>query len=275
MYIDTHSKESMLTSMCGIFQISRDELLDQLLIIDKVAADDDDYIEKLDDFIIRRAVNFPDEILLFHFSRRLHGTEDEVEGRNLADLLTTKNMFSSFLYKYGLQFVRGEQRIDVLYKGKLVDWDKCRKGNPSYMKVRLGYYKGREDYCFNGFAFKDLLYKNDYARNLFAVPEFVGQLIECLGCRSLEKEYEENSAYYCYEYRIPFELVMFDEHPNYSHSQKQRYLIRCVLQRLAQYQTRNLRNMFDHDNPILRLGDDYTVPSQYYVAREEITLDML
>ena len=36
-----------------------------------------------------------------------------------------------------------------------------------------------------------------------------------------------------------------------------------------------LRSMYDHDNPALRLADDYTVPSEYYVGKEKITSEML
>lgn len=68
---------------------------------------------------------------------------------------------------------------------------------------------------------------------------------------------------------------MFDDHDNYSYEQKQKYLIRCVLLRIAQYQTCDERYMFDHDNPILRLDDNFTLPAEYFVSREEVTSDML
>lgn len=42
-----------------------------------------------------------------------------------------------------------------------------------------------------------------------------------------------------------------------------------------QYQNGDERYMFDHDNPVLRLGDNYTLPAEYYVAREKVTSDML
>ncbi len=275
MFIDTHSKESMLKSVCEIFHISQFELRDVLYGIDRSASDDDDYIEKLDALIQERTVDYPDEILLFHLSRRLYGTEDNVSGRNLVDLLTTDNAFSGLMKKAGIEFVKGEQHIDVLHNGTTVDWDKCYHGNSSYMKVRLGYYKGREDYCFNGFAFKDLLYRNSYFRELSGMPEFLSQLIECLGCKKVGIYYMEHSDYYCYEYKLPLEIVMFDDHDNYSLVQKQHYLIRCVLQRLTLYQTSDIRYMYDHDNPILRLADDFTVPEEYYVTKEKITNDML
>ena len=38
-----------------------------------------------------------DELLFFHLSRRLHGTEYDVSGRNLENLFTTGNALSDFL----------------------------------------------------------------------------------------------------------------------------------------------------------------------------------
>ena len=275
MFIDTHSKESMLKSMCEIFHISQFELNEVLYQIDQNAIDGDDYIKKLDDYIRECALDYPDEILLFHLSRRLHGTENDVGGRNLANLLTTDNAFSRLMKKAGIEFIKGVQHIDVFYNGTIVDWDECLHGNPSYMKSRLGYYKGREDFCFNGFAFRDRLYKNHYSLRLYEMPEFLCQLIECLGCKKVGDYYIEHSDYYCYEYKLPLEIVMFDAYDNYSLVQKQHYLISCVLQRLVEYQTGDSRYMFDHDNPILRLMDDYNVPARYYVAKEKITREML
>lgn len=274
MFIDTHTRDSMVKSICEVLKISKFELRDKLCIIARTAKDDE-YCELLDALIDERLSCLPDEILLFHFTRRLHGTEGDVEGRNLADLLTTENAFSEMMKKAELRFIKGEQHIDVLYKGKLVDWDKCYDGNSSYMKLRLGYFKGREDYCFNGFAFKDLLYKNHYASDLFWLPEFLGQLIECLGCKDVGKYYKDNSAYYCYEYKIPLEYVMFDNHDTYSYEQKQKYLIRCTLLRIAQYQNSDVGYMSDDDNPVLRLDDNFTLPAEYFVSREEVTSDML
>ena len=262
MYIDTHSRESMEESICSILHMHPIELRNQLRIIDNTSADDDDYIHRLDLFIAEHVDTYPDEILLFHLARRLHGTEASKEGRNLADLLLTDNPFSLFLKNYNIEFIKGEQHIDVRYKGNIVDWDKCWKGNASYMKSRLGYFKGREDFCFNGFAMKDLLYRNSYARELSGVPEFLGQLIECLQCSNVGRKYMDESDYYCYEYRLPLSIVMFDDHDDYSDALKQRYLLRCVLQRIYQYQISNPRFMYDHDNPILRLADDYTIPSE-------------
>lgn len=275
MYIDTHNKDSMVRSVCEALRISEFKLRDELYKMSKKANDEDEYHKKIDAFVDERLTCPPNEILFFHLARRLHGTEDDVEGRNLADLLTTESAFSKVMRKARIEFIKGRQHIDVFYKGKIVDWNTCCKGNSSYMKLRLGYIKGREDYCFNGFAFKDLLYRNNYAKELFYLPEFLSNLINCLDCESVRKYYVKNSKYYCYEYKIPLEYVMFDNDDTYSYEQKQKYLIKCTLLRIDQYWTSDTRYMFDHDNPVLRLGDNFTLPAEYFVSREEITTDMI
>ena len=275
MFIDTHSRESMEESLCKVFHMCPMELSSQLRGINNTLYYDDDYDRRLDAFITEHIVTYPDEILLFHFTRRLHGTENSKEGRNLADLLLTDNPFSLFLKSYNIEFVKGKQHIDVRYKGNIIDWDKCEKGNVNYMKLRLGYFKDREDFCFNGFAMKDLLYRNSYARTLSNVPEFLKELIKCLQCDIVEEKYMEISDYYCYEYKLPLSIVIFDCHENYSNELKQRYLLRCVLQRIHEYQTSSPKSMRDDGNPILRLAKDYIIPSEYYIGRERITDEML
>lgn len=283
MYIDTRSKEGMESSMSTYLDISVDELYQYIDYAagrahkDQWAFNTDIFRDELENIISDlRPEEQIDEFLLFHLSRRLHGTENDVAGRNLENLLTTRNALSDFLRKYQIEFVKGEQNIITYYNGQEVDWDKCWDGNSSYMKVRLGYFKGREDYCFNGFAFRDLLYKNSYARALSGVPEIIGQLIERLGCKKMGYDFMENSTYYCYEYKVPIERVMFDGHDTYSRSQKQRYIVHCVLERLLQYSgEKDTRYMSDHDNPILRLNDHDILPAEFFIQKELVTADML
>lgn len=274
MYIDTHSRDGMEKSACQILCMSPLELQKQLTRIDEFAGDDDDYISKLDLFIGEKAAVYPDEVLLFHLARRLHGTEDALEGCNLADLLLSTNPLSSFLKERGIVFAQSGLHIETFFRGECVDWDSCPEGNSCYMKSRLGYF-GRGDFCFNGFAFKDLLYKNSYARSLSLAPEFLGSLAECLQCEAIEREYMENSDYFCYEYKLPLTDVIFDGHDNFSVEEKQHRLLRCVLQRLYQYQTIEPERWYDFENLILRLADDYTLPAECCVGRERITSDML
>ena len=122
MYIDTHTKESMEASICNLLNMNSLKLHEQLMLLDL--------------FIVEKVTMYPDEILLFHLARRLHGTEDEIEGRNLADLLLSENQFSKFMKENGVVFSKGDQHIDVTYKGKIVDWDRCWSGNAGYMNLR-------------------------------------------------------------------------------------------------------------------------------------------
>ena len=68
---------------------------------------------------------------------------------------------------------------------------------------------------------------------------------------------------------------IIDDKDEYTLSQKQNHLIKGVLERLVDYQTNDVRLIFDDDNPILRLPDNYIVPSEYFVNKEKITYDML
>lgn len=105
----------MESSVCKIFRMHPLELREKLMLIDKSASDDDYYIAQVDQFIAERVTDYPDEILSFHLACRLHGTDDEMEGRNLADLLLSENQFSMFMKKYGIEFFKGEQHIEVSY----------------------------------------------------------------------------------------------------------------------------------------------------------------
>lgn len=282
MFIDTRTREGMESGISDFLDITVDEVYQYIdyasekAQIDHWCFNTDIFADELETIITDlQPEKEIDELLFFHLSRRLRGTEDDVSGRNLEDLLTTSNALSFFLKKHHIEFVKGKQNIITYYKGREVDWEKCWDGNSAYMKSRLGYFKGREDYCFNGFAFKDLLYKNQYARILYGVPEIIGQLTECLGCRNVDSEYMENSDYYCFEYKVPIDRVKFDDHDDYSRSRKQWYIVYCVLERLHQYRTSNIKYMYDDDNPILRLDDHDILPSEFFIQKELITWDML
>ena len=144
-----------------------------------------------------------------------------------------------------------------------------------YLRIRLGYIRGREDFCFNGFAFKDLLYRNNYTRELFHHPEFIGILAAFLRRKDIQEDYHLSSKYYCYEYCIPIERVFFDSNDKMELADKKVYLINQTMHRLYDYSTQNLKYMFDHENPILRLSDSDSMSEEYFIAREEITIDML
>ncbi len=275
MFIDTHTKDTMLNSICHLLNITHIELIKYLILFESETENYGEFLQKVDLFIEERVRIYPDEVLFFHLTRRLVGTENDIEGRNLANLLLTENSFSLLLKKFDMNFIRGNHHIDLIYKGKLIDWDNCENGNSSYMKSRLGYFEGREDFCFNGFAFEDLLYKNNYARQLYCMPEFLSQIVQCLNCTELGNYYYNNSKYYCFEYKLPLEEVIIDGKDEYNLHQKQCYIIRSVIERIYEYQIRNVKFIYDEENPILRLADDSVMEEKYFVNKKIITREML
>ena len=143
-----------------------------------------------------------------------------------------------------------------------------------YLRSRLGYNSGREDFCFNGFAFRDLLMKNQYTRQLQGCPEILECLERYLRIKGLAKDYAEKSEYYCFMYKFPIERVIFDGQDDLIVEKKQLHLLNQVAYRLYQY-SGDSRYLYDHDNPILRLKDDDNASVDYLVSSEIITPDMI
>lgn len=279
--IDTHSQETMIHSILKYFNISLKELNDLFFEASEKSnkdsfVDNDKLNQVFDTFI---EAHLPeqeiDQILFFHLSRRLNSTYNNFNGNNLFELLTTENPLSLFLKKHEVVFEFNSGHLELYYKDTLMPLENTYESYVPYLRSRLGYNKGREDYCFNGFAFKDLLYRNSYARELYDVPEFVGHLSTFLKCRDIGTEYFNCSKYYCIEYCVPIKKVLFDKNDKFTDIQKKLYFLNQVLHRLYDYFFTNNRYMFDHDNPILRLMDNDTMQSTYFVKSEEVTWEML
>lgn len=274
MFIDTHTKKLMEESIYKYLDINEKELI---RLFDKGYNSDYDSLDKiLSDFIYSHSGGKNiDEVLVFHFSRRLNTENDDFTGNNLYELLLEDTSVSSFLKEYDIVFKMGEQHLELFHKGKLETFEHVHDGNASNVKWRMGYFKGREDYCFNGFAFKDLIYKNDYARSLFWGPEFLNQMLQVIGRKDVLEAYSCRSKYYCLEYKIPIEKVIFDGYDSLSLDGKIHHIILMVLKRLYDYSVTNKSYMYDDDNPCLRLRDDDRMASKFMVTKEEVKFDML
>ncbi len=74
---------------------------------------------------------------------------------------------------------------------------------------------------------------------------------------------------------FPLEKIMFDDNEKLSIEEKAIYLLNQVLNRLYEYFSSDIRYMFDHDNPIIRLADTDMMDEKYFMSKEEITWDML
>ena len=276
MVIDTISREGMENSLAQLMGISVPDLYKHI----KAAAHPPCFSRELFDINMERIYSnrikqaMPDEILLFHLSRRLKGSENEIS-YNLQELLTTSNSFSTFLQEYQITFRKeSEDGITLYYGDEPISLEDTRDINVCYLRGRLGYNSNRRDFCFNGFAFRDLLMKNQYVSRLQRCPEILESIERLLRIKGLAKGYEGKSDYYCFMYRFPLERVIFDGKDGLTIEEKQFYLLKQVAYRLYQY-TANPRYLFDDDNPILRLEDDDNASVDCLVSKEIITPDMI
>ena len=75
--------------------------------------------------------------------------------------------------------------------------------------------------------------------------------------------------------QVPIFYLLKKEVQVWKKEQKVKYLLNQILNRLYEYHTHDIRYMFDHENPMIRLTDCDTMEEQYYVSKEEITWNML
>lgn len=282
VYIDTHTRDSMEHSVCEYFDISVDELNNLLEKAGKESQTDiffdgfkfDKIVNNFIDEKIPRDKTI-DKMLFFHLARRLNSQQNCNVGNNLWDLLSSENALTFFLKEHDVEFQPSNGHFILIYNGQQISLEDTMQEHIPYLRWRLGYSQGRIDYCFNGFMLKDLLYKNNYARELYDVPEFIGALATFLKRRDIGTDYFENGKYYCFEYCVPIEKVLFDDNDTMLASEKPKYVLNQVLHRLYDYSVSEIRYMFDHENPIIRLKDDDTMQEDYFVCKEEITWEML
>lgn len=278
MYLDTHTKTTMEESVCKWLKVSNTDLIN---VFDKAYhVEQDSYSTVLKQFITEHLqIEKLDKILFYHLSRRLKNEKIDESCKNLYDLLLQKTVFSDFLKEHGVEFKMdlNQKHLLLFHNGEIENFDKkfYENGNVNYIKWRLGYYDGQEDYCVNGFALKDLLYKNDYARSLYYGPEFLNQLAEILQRDDILEDYFQNSEYYCLEYLVPIEKVIFDGRHLLTNEEKSICLMEAVLERLYDYFAVGKLYMYDHENPVLRLDDKDFMPEKFLIQKELITYDML
>lgn len=281
MYIDTHTKVTMETSICSYLNVTLKDLIDLFEFAGNEAQQeyfiDGDKLNDIFNSFIETHISSQelDEVLFFHLSRRLNTAKDCNCGDNLFKLLSTENAMTSFLKEHDVEFAVCDKHLNLIYEGKDISLENTSQEHIPYLRWRLGHNANRIDFCFNGFLLKDLLYRNSYARELYDVPEFIGVLANFLKRRDIGTDFFTNSTYYCLEYCVPLEKVMFDDSENLSGKDKQIYLLNRILNRLYEYHTTDIQYMFDHDNPVIRLADDDTMYGKYYITKEIIDWNML
>ena len=264
MYVNSKTISSIMKSLCYIFNVTDEKLFKILLDIEKNSNSEtkDDVIDK---FIKDNMLYKPNEVLLFHLSRRLNSTLNDTEGLPLSTLLTTNNTFSTFLKKYGLNFKLKDKYIEIIYNGEIKSLDDDNNPNILYLRRRLGYNKTDQDFCFNGFILNPLIGQNIYISSLEDAPEIIINLSEFINNNLLLQDYKINSAYYCFEYKVPIDKIIFDGKEELNNDEKVIYLLRSYITILIDYYIYNNHNI--ETCIIIRLADNYKLASNYFVSK--------
>ena len=268
-YIDTHTKETIENTMCKLLNIEKHTLND---IFKSIYENQDKTPEVwIQDFLIDYISDeICPKIQFYHLTRRLKVSNLNI-GNNLYDLMLSDNIVSRFLNNHGVRFGFQDEHLILFHHNKLVNFDEMSE-EPcvANTKWRMGYYKSHPDYCFNGFALRDRLVKNQYMYSLESCPEFIEQMLLSINRRDIIRAYEKNSYYYCLEFLVPIDKIIFDDASNLqSEYSKKIYYLSGVFYRLYEYWLYGKR-ISDNSNLILRLKDEDTMNAEYFVNAEPL-----
>lgn len=281
MLIDTRTKESMIASLASYLDIAEGELFQYIDYAANKAQQDGwafntDIFEEelLSIFSDLQPEEQIDEIYVYHLTRRLNGSIEDKSSDNLKSLLLKESPISTFLRQYGIAFIEKDGHPVIVFNNNEISLEKTFESDVCYLRSRLGYNTGREDYCFNGFALRDQLMRNSYTRQLFRGPEFLDVLSRYLSVGGLKKMYCDNSKFYCFTYKMIIDEILFDDRDDLGNDEKVDYLLVQIAMRMMSYME-NSKYQYDHDNPIIRIADDACVPESKIVNIEEIKLEMI
>ena len=264
MYIDTHTKESMEKSVCDYLKVGKDELKELFEEVWKNSADEYEMNKKIFDFIAEhKNGKVIDEILFFHFARRLN-EDNDYTGYNLYDVLTKDTALSRFLKKYDIAFKIKEECLELFYNGKLETFENIRDDLYFGIQKRMGYGSHKE-YCFNGLAFRSEIMQNYYKDHLRNGPEFLSWLFQAIKREDIYIKYQSSSIYYLFEYKVPLNKVIFTTESELSLNEKKDQIVFEVLNYLYSY---NKSIVNAQDNPHLRLKDDDVMEAKYLIKKE-------
>lgn len=282
MIIDTRTIEGIISSLTHYLDITADELFDY---IDYAAAKAQEKSLMFDSRIFQRELlsifsdlqpeESIDEIYVYHLTRRLNSSVDEHSTTNLKELLLKPSAVSSFLREHNVEFVERDNHPVIIYNGVALQLKNTFEPKVGYLRGRLGYDCSYADYCFNVFSLKDSLYKNSYAKSLFYCPEFIDNISEYLKNPRIKNDYFNNSTYYCYTYKLNFDVILFDGNETLSGEEKTDYFLTQLCNRLMIFADSGSDGISDEDNPIIRLHDETSVSPSHFVQKEIITWEML
>lgn len=280
MFINTRNKSELEESICKYLLCSKRELYD-FLHFAKLKSTQNGYTDGdiLEELIINflkehKPIKLIESVLFYHLSRRLKDHKPNDETMNLFDLLTTENAFSRFLAKHNIRFENLNNQLEIFHNNQHIALTDSIRNPNLYLKRRLGHNK-MLDYCVNGFMLNDRICKNSYTKMLWEGPEFLQALSKLLKQPDLIDDYIDNSIFYCYEYLIPIEKILFDENEDMSHHEKIDFFIINVISRLYDYYSYKSNCHSDNGNEIMRLTDDVNLSNELYISKYNITKDMI
>lgn len=263
MYINSTSIKELEESLCQIFEIDNDKLNNDLSNLANNSNDDID--DKVDKYIQQNIIHKPDNVLLFHLSRRLDCAAEDYRGLSLVNLLTTKNKFSDFFKKYNITYKLENERIEIYKRKNKIYIDEKNNAN-FYIMKRLGYFKNNIDFCFNGFIVNPLIGDNIYNASLSEAPEFIINISKLLNNENILRDYQSNSKYYCYKYLIPINEIILDYKTTLNNEEKIMYMIKKYIMLFIDYQIFN--NQSKTNTEIIgNLPENKDLSSEYYIDK--------
>lgn len=212
--------------------------------------DDTKIVEYLMKYI--REDDIPNNILLYHLSRRLKDSSDDAY--NLVDLLTKENTVRDFLFAEGLTFQKDSSKIKVYYNNEEVIFD-TQGTNCLLLENRFSI-----DTCINGFIING---KFDNYDHLEDGPEFMVKLIEYMKEKnifqdeSILEKYKSQSEYYCYIYKVPIKIIEID-------GINKEYLEKVPLK------YKILQLIISDSSTIIRLPDEFNLSKDYLIHKYKI-----
>ena len=264
MYINSTSIKELEESLCQIFEIDNDKLNNDLSNLAR-NSNDDDIDDKVEKYIQQNIIHKPDNVLLFHLSRRLDTATEDYRGLSLVNLLTTKNKFSEFFEKYDITYKLENGRIEVYKRKNKIYIDEKNDAN-FYIMKRLGYFKNNIDFCFNGFIVNPLIGDNIYNTSLSEAPEFIINISKLLNNKNILKDYQSNSKYYCYKYLIPINEIILDYKTELNNEEKIIYMIKKYIMLFINY--RIFSNKEKTNTEIIgSLSENEDLLSEYYIDK--------
>lgn len=260
MIIRIDSIDNIIQDLANVLHLKPTKMLEEIGKIDF-----DNNSKMGFEYVLQHKHETLTEIYLCHLTRHLKNDDGKIL-HPLKELLLNKNEFSSFLQKYKIQFVLGNNGdIELFFKNQRCNWEnkEDRKFNVARFRSRLS-----QDFCVNGFQF---LYdiKHSCCTNYscyMQVPEFIYDL-ECLLKINLVNEYQKLSSSYVALCRLPVGEVLFAR--AYREYDFETQYLYHALNYIWEYMCKT--SVFKcATNPILCALDNISVPVEAWITDDKI-----